>query len=138
MNKRQLLIVDDDEHIRNMFSRAFSDAGYIVTTASSAEEALELQRKHGFGVLFLDLDLPGMNGIELCRQIRKLWPMSIAYAVTGYASLFELSDCREAGFEDYFTKPANLSEILATASHAFNKQERWRRREKPTGNPLPG
>jgi hypothetical protein len=52
----------------------------------------------------------------------------VSYAVTGYASLFELWECREAGFEDYFIKPVRLSMLLEAAGHAFMKQHRWRRR----------
>ena len=77
-------------------------------------------------VLFLDLNLPAMNGIELCREVHKDWPWIIAIAVTGYASLFELVNCREAGFEDYFIKPVEMKELLAAAEHAFKKLERWK------------
>lgn len=53
--------------------------------------------------------------------------MAIPYAVTGYASSFEIHDCREAGFEDCFTKPVNLSVLLEAADHAFKKLERWKK-----------
>jgi CheY-like chemotaxis protein len=128
MTEKKLLVVDDEEMIRDLFEQAFSRAGYTVQTAKSAEDALEIMKKTPFSVLFLDLNLPGMNGIELCRQISKNWPMAISHAVTGYASLFEMHDCREAGFEDYFTKPVNLSDLLAAAEHAFKKLERWKER----------
>lgn len=126
--ERKILVVDDEEQIRDLYLQAFSTAGYEVVTAQSAEEALEIVRKTPFWVLFLDLNLPGMNGVELCRQIRNQYPMAVPIAVTGYASLFELTDCRDAGFEDYFTKPANLSALIETADHAFRKLERWRNR----------
>ena len=128
MSEKRILVVDDEKQIRDMYSQAFTRAGYEVTTAESAEEALEIFKKEQFWVLFLDLNLPGMNGVDLCREIRKQYPMSIAYAVTGYVSLFELSDCRDAGFEDYFTKPASLSDLLEAAEHAFKKLARWRKR----------
>ena len=128
MSEKRILVVDDEKQIRDIYSQAFTRAGYEVTTAESAEEALEIFKKEQFWVLFLDLNLPGMNGVDLCREIRKQYPMSIAYAVTGYASLFELSDCRDAGFEDYFTKPASLSDLLEAAEHAFKKLARWRKR----------
>ena len=126
--ERKILVVDDEKQIREMYSQAFAKAGYEVTTAESAEEALEIFEKERFWVLFLDLNLPGMNGVDLCREIRKQYPMAIPYAVTGYASLFELSDCRDAGFEDYFTKPASLSDLLEAAEYAFKKLARWRKR----------
>ncbi|MEA3360120.1 MAG: response regulator [Thermodesulfobacteriota bacterium] len=128
MGERKILIVDDEKQIREMFEQAFSRAGYEVQTAETAEQALEIVRETPYWVFFLDLNLPGMNGIELCRQIRYNYPMAISIAVTGYASLFELSDCREAGFEDYFTKPVNLSDLLEAAEHAFKKLERWGKR----------
>jgi CheY-like chemotaxis protein len=127
MSGKKILVVDDEQMIRDVFAEALGRAGYLVQTAESAEEALEIMRKTPFWVLFLDLNLPGMNGVELCRQIRKDWAMAIAYAVTGYASLFEIHDCREAGFEDYFTKPVDLSVLLEAADHAFKKLERWKK-----------
>jgi CheY-like chemotaxis protein len=128
MGEQRILVVDDEAQIRDMFSQVFSRAGYSVQTAESAEDALDIMAKNPFQVLFLDLNLPGMNGVELCRKIRNGWPMAICIAVTGYASLFELSDCRDAGFEDYFTKPARLSDLLDAAGHAFKKIERWKKR----------
>jgi CheY-like chemotaxis protein len=128
MTEKKILVVDDEKQIRDLFEQAFSRAGYTVQAVESAEDALEVMKKAPISVLFLDLNLPGMNGIELCRQISKTWPMAISHAVTGYGSLFEFHDCREAGFEDYFTKPVNLSELLAAAEHAFKKLERWEER----------
>ncbi len=128
MNKRRILVVDDEKQIRDMYSQAFTRAGYDVTTVDDAEKALEIFKDEQFWVLFLDLNLPGMSGIELCRLIKRQYPMAIPYAVTGYASLYELLDCREAGFEDFFTKPAPISDLLYAAEHAFKKLERWRKR----------
>ncbi|MBI5593198.1 MAG: response regulator [Deltaproteobacteria bacterium] len=128
MTEKRILVVDDEKQIRELYSQVFSRAGYSAQTAESAEEALEIMAKTPFLVLFLDLNLPGMNGVDLCRQIRNGWSMAICFAVTGYASLFELSECRDAGFEDYFTKPASLSDLLAAAENAFKKIERWKQR----------
>jgi CheY-like chemotaxis protein len=80
-------------------------------------------------VFFLDLNLPGMNGIDLCRLIRKDNPLTIAYAITGYANTFEVFDYREAGFEDYFTKPVELKKLIEAAERAFQKLGRWKRDE---------
>jgi DNA-binding response OmpR family regulator len=120
-------MVDDDPVILDMYLRSFKRAGYRVLAADTAEEALEVMRETPAGVLFLDLNLPLMNGIELCRRIRKDWPMSILFAVTGYASSYDMVDCRDAGFEDYFTKPVKLSELQKAAKQAFEKLERWKR-----------
>jgi len=128
MEEKKILVVDDEEPIRDLFERAFTRVGYSVRTAESAEEALEIVQDTPYWVLFLDLNLPGMNGVDLCQRIRQEYPMAIPIAVTGYASLFELTDCRSAGFEDYFTKPVNLAELLDAAEQAFRKLERWKKR----------
>ena len=126
MGLNKVLIVDDDAAILSLFKQVFSKAGYGVATAGSAEEALEILSEETFHLIFLDLNLPGMSGIELCRIIRKDKPMAIVFAMTGYSSLFELSDCRDAGFEDYFKKPIKLSELIKNASIAVDKIKRWK------------
>ncbi len=64
--------------------------------------------------------------MELCARIRKTLPMAIIHAITGYASLFELSECREAGFDDYFIKPISLKSLRQVTKDAFIKLERWK------------
>jgi CheY-like chemotaxis protein len=129
MNVKRILVVDDEEVIRDLFGRVFGGAGYSVLTAASGEEALVTMKERPAMVLFVDLNLPGMNGLELCRRIRRAWQMTIPHAVTGYATLFELSDCRDAGFEDYFIKPVNRSSLLKAAEQAFEKLARWKYKE---------
>lgn len=125
MNNK-ILVVDDEEAIREMLELAFTKAGYAVRCVEDAEKALEVLKQEPFQVMFLDLKLPGMNGVDLCRQIRKDQPIAIIYAMTGYTSLFELSDCREVGFDDYFPKPVELKSFFKAAKDAFEKLERWK------------
>jgi len=112
----------------NMFSSKQVFRSYEVSTAESAESALKLLENEKIHVMFLDLNLPGMNGIDLCIKIRKNMPMAIIHAITGYASLFELSDCRDAGFDDYFTKPVSIKTVLKVTDDAFVKLNRWKNR----------
>ena len=125
-NKNKILIVDDDEAIIKMEKAAFSRAGYDVVSAKSGEQALKILQQENINVIFTDLNMPEMNGIELCMAIRKFTPIAMVFAVTGYASLFELAECREAGFEDYFVKPVNLKKLVETAKNAFEKLNRWK------------
>ena len=128
--KKHILLVDDELAVLKMMTKAFTRAGYEVETAESAEEAMELIKTYKYMVFFLDLNLPGMNGIDLCRRIRKDNPLTILYAVTGFATTFEVFDCRQAGFEDYFTKPVELKKLLEAAEQAFQKLARWKREEE--------
>lgn len=130
MVSKNILIVDDDDMIIDLFKKGFNRAGYTVRRAQSAEEALAILDRETYPVMFLDLKLPKMDGLELCRRIRKQSPMAIIYAVTGYASRYEFSDCREAGFDDYFTKPVDLKILFRAALDGFDKIERWNKRNK--------
>jgi DNA-binding response OmpR family regulator len=126
--ERKLLIVDDERSIRDLFQSAFSDPGYQVYLAENGEQALDIMGRHDIDLIFLDLKLFGMNGIELCRRIRKVKPISIIYAMTGWAGLFEVEECREAGFDDFFTKPVQLEVVFKAVENAFEKLDRWERR----------
>ena len=128
MPDRHILVVDDELAILTALEKVFSRAGYRAYLAETAEEALGILEKENINVMFLDLNLPGMNGVELCRKIRKDRPIAVIHAITGYASLFELTDCREAGFDDYFTKPADMEMLLTAAQSAFEKVDRWKKR----------
>jgi CheY-like chemotaxis protein len=124
--ERGILVVDDEMPVRDLFKDALSGTGYRVHTAESAEEALAILHKENIDVIFLDLKLFGMNGIELCWKIRKFKPVSIIYAITGWSTLFEVEECREAGFDDLFTKPIKLDVLLKAVEDAFEKIYRWR------------
>ncbi len=127
--EKRVLVVDDDEPIRNMLADAFMGQGYAVDTAVNAEEALAILAGRPIYVMFFDLKMPGMTGIELCRRVKSRYPISCIHALTGYISLFGLSDCLEAGFDDYFTKPVELPLLFEAAEHAFKKLERWTGRQ---------
>ena len=123
---KKILVVDDEGSIRNLLDEAFSRKGYQVVLAENAEKALEILGQEHIQVIFLDLKLPGMNGVDLCRQIKEERPIVIIYAMTGFTSLFQLSDSREVGFDDYFTKPFRLQTMLKAAEEGFEKLARWK------------
>ena len=122
---KKVLIVEDDREVRHFLKEALAEEGYDVYSASNAEEALSLLSSD-IMVMFLDLKLPGeMNGIKLCRKIRENHPTACIYALTGHSTLFELADCRSAGFDDYFTKPIKIETLHMAAEQAFDRVERW-------------
>ena len=126
---RKILVVDDEREILGGFEQALRNADYNVHCAESAEEALGVLNRENSQVMFLDLKLPKMDGVELCRQIRKDRPLAVIYAITGYPSLFELAICREAGFDDYFIKPIDLEILWKAAEDAFTRIERWKKQQ---------
>lgn len=129
MVKRKIMVVDDEAPVRELLSEAFEQEGYQTITASGADEALDALSRETVQVLFLDLNMPGTNGMELCSKIKEKNPVAIAYAMTGYSTLFTLVECRQAGFDDYFTKPIRLETAYKAAADAFEKLDRWRKLE---------
>ncbi|MEA1922239.1 MAG: response regulator [Pseudomonadota bacterium] len=126
---KRVLVVDDEKEIRDLFRRVLETAGYEVKTAESGEQALEILKEEKFPLLLFDLNLPGIDGLELCKRARKIMPISIIFAITGYASLFHLHDCRQAGFDDYFIKPVSIKTLLEEVKLASKKIDRWLDRE---------
>lgn len=126
MNVKKILVVDDETSILDMLKEAFDSAGYKVFTAESAEDALKILKDETIFVMFLDIKLPGMSGVELCRKIRIDDRISIIHALTGYSNLYGLLECRAAGFDDFFVKPAKLDTLFKAAQDAFEKLERWK------------
>lgn len=125
--KRDILVVDDEETIRYLFQSLFPESIYNVHTAHDGPEALQILKSNAIRVIFLDLKLFGMNGIALCRQIRQTDPLAVIHAMTGWAALYDVEECRLAGFDDYFTKPLDIDLISSTVQESFKKLDRWRR-----------
>ncbi|MEN6620951.1 MAG: response regulator [Smithella sp.] len=126
----KILVVDDEASIRDLFQSFFKEAGYDVFIAEGGQEALVILELQDIDVIFIDLKLFGMNGIDLCRRIHKTRPLSIIYAMTGWSALFEIDECREAGFDDYFEKPLDMDKLLLLVEQAFERLERWKKRYK--------
>jgi DNA-binding response OmpR family regulator len=126
MSEQKILVVDDEPAILDIVSQALTMKGYTVLTADNAEKAIEINGREVIMVMFLDLKLPGMNGIELCKRIRRDNQIAVIYALTGYTNFFGVLECRAAGFDDLFIKPLDLPVLLRAARHAFEKLERWK------------
>ena len=125
MDGKKILVVDDEVLILDILKDAFGSAGYTVLTATSAEDALKILKDESVMVMFLDIKLPGMSGIELCKRIRIEDQVSILYAFTAYSNIYGLLECRAAGFDDFFIKPIKINLLLKAAQEAFEKLKRW-------------
>ncbi|EKD26808.1 MAG: response regulator receiver protein [uncultured bacterium] len=121
-----ILVVDDEPSMLDLLKKIFEDEGYNVVTASNAYEAIKATHKNNFYVIYLDLNMPDTNGVELCRKIREKNQFAWITAITGARSLFEINECREAGFDDYYTKPFDIEVILGNTEKAFARIERWK------------
>lgn len=124
-----VLTVEDDERIRASVKLALEDEGWTVYEASSGEEAIEVFQRTTTDVVLIDIMLPGIDGFELCRNIRKLSDVPVVM-VTARADTHDVVAGLEAGADDYLTKPFAPKELAARIRALL-------RRAKPsaTGHP---
>ena len=108
----RILSVEDDERIRTAVKLALEDEGWTVDEAGSGEEALELFHRAAPDVVLIDIMLPGIDGFEVCRSIRRLSDVPIIM-VTARADTHDVVAGLEAGADDYLTKPFAPKELSA-------------------------
>ena len=109
---QRLLVVDDDKGIRETMELALTEEGYTVDTANDAEEARAAIRANTPDLLVLDVMLPGQDGFELCREIRRNSNVPIIL-LTAKTDTIDIVVGLESGADDYVTKPFEMRELVA-------------------------
>jgi len=123
MNEK-ILVIDDEPDILKTLEMTLSQEGYHITTATGGEAALEIFRRQPFELVITDMRMPGMDGIEVIRQVKELDPDVEAIVLTGYATLENaVLSLRNVGAFDYLTKPLeNIDEIFMAVEKALEKR----------------
>ncbi|ABD70448.1 response regulator receiver domain protein [Rhodoferax ferrireducens T118] len=116
---RKVLVVDDDAVVGKSFKRVLSDKGYIVTTAENAHEALKQIREQEFDVVFTDIKMPGMDGVELAEHVKASRPWTPVVIITGYGTAENEVRAKAAGVSDFMRKPLSPEMIEESAAHAL-------------------
>jgi DNA-binding response OmpR family regulator len=109
----RLLIVEDDEGIRIPLTRALEREGYAVDGVADGEAALRSAAAGDHDVIIVDVGLPGMDGLEVCRRVRVQRPSVPILFLTAQDGELDIVDGLDAGADDYITKPFRVSELLA-------------------------
>lgn len=117
---RSVLIVDDDDDARDMMGELLDAMGHTTVKASSAEEALELVKRERLDLALIDLGLPGVDGCEIARRIRRTVEGAglRLVALTGYSDDTTRQTAVAAGFDDFVVKPAYPATIEAVVNAA--------------------
>jgi two-component system response regulator HydG len=116
-----ILVVDDDVDTCRNLSDILTDLGYHVATAHDGPSALDLVRQRHFDVALLDLKMPGMDGLELYRNIRKLRADTVALIVTAYAGGNTTEDALAAGAWRVLPKPVDFARLLGLVDQALGQ-----------------
>ena len=126
MNTSNLLIVDDEHQVGEMIAEVLrTRIGCNTFTAINGDDAMKLLKKNHINIIILDLNLVNETGIDICRRIKDRNPIAYVIACTGQRRLFEVTDCRAAGFDDYFTKPVDFDEMIKTVQFAERRMRSW-------------
>lgn len=120
MSAASILVVDDDPQIRRVMRVALVASGYIVSDAKSGEGALEALRKNKYDLVLLDINMPGIGGLETCRLVRMTSEIPIIM-LTVRSSENDKVEALDAGADDYVTKPFGTPELLARIRAALRR-----------------
>ncbi|HKI51993.1 MAG TPA: response regulator, partial [Geothermobacteraceae bacterium] len=123
MAKPKILIVDDEQLIRWSLEKHLQKQGYEVVTAGSGEDALKLAKEESPDLMLLDIQLPGMNGIEVLEKVKEFEEEVIVIMVTALGVLETAVKAMRLGAFDYINKPFNLDELSIIVKKALETRE---------------
>jgi DNA-binding NtrC family response regulator len=129
-----VLIVDDEALIRETLAEYLAQEGLRVVACASGEEAVERAKQQRFDVVLCDVQLPGIDGLELLERLRRISPETFVLLITAYATVENAVEAFQRGAHDYLMKPILLDEVLVKirrllAHQALYRENQWLRRE---------
>lgn len=122
----RILVVDDEAIVSKALARILSSHNYEVQTASSGGKALEIYERERFDLLITDFNMPGMDGNEFIRRVRKLNPRQRVIVITGVPSLKSKKEAFELGALNYIAKPVIVADLLGVVSNALEAKKKGR------------
>jgi DNA-binding response OmpR family regulator len=109
----KLLLVEDDPSIVGFLKRGLEAEGFVVDVADDGEQALQLCHDHRYALIILDVMLPAVDGVEVCRSLRRERTQSLILMLTAKDSVHDKIEGLRSGADDYLTKPFAFDELLA-------------------------
>ena len=123
VEKRKILLVEDEAVVRESVRDWLIEDGYDVDVAESGEEALKKIKKEEFGVIVLDLKLPGIDGLQVFEQAKELKPEMKGVIITAYPSEETKQKARRLGLMDYLAKPFKVEDLEKLITQALGEAE---------------
>jgi putative two-component system response regulator len=117
-----ILIVDDEEMIRDLLCSALSQESYICHQASNVEEAFQLLDKQQVDLVISDIMMPGRSGVELLRDLKQVDPDTSILMITGLSDMNTAMECVHLGADDYITKPFGINRVVLTVKNLIERR----------------
>lgn len=117
----KILVVDDDEQMREDVTEILVREGYNVSNVGSGEEALKRIKEEDFDVILTDFVMPGIDGMEVLRQSKRLKPAIRVIMVTGFGTIENAVEAMKEGASDYVSKPFKIGEVQATVKRVIEE-----------------
>lgn len=122
MKDAKILLVDDETVFANNMSKLLTRRGYQVTAVNSGDAALQALMNNSFDLMVLDLKMPGMDGIAMMIEMRKLGLSTEVLILTGHGSIDTALEAIRLGAYDYATKPCEISDLVSKIEAAFERK----------------
>ena len=119
----KILLVDDEEVFTNNVSKLLQGRGYRVASVNNGDKAIDLLQVENFDVVVLDLKMPGMDGLTVLKEIKKLGIFTETLILTGHGSIDSALEALKLGAYDYLTKPCEMDELVAKIEGAWVKKD---------------
>jgi DNA-binding NtrC family response regulator len=130
--KKNVLIVEDEARMGQMLGQAMPELGFTARVVRTGEDALKAMADQPAPIVLLDLNLPGMNGLDTLRAIRDKWPDTQAIMLTGFGDLDAAKEAIHLDIVEFLTKPCHLGDLdtaLSRAVRRIQKKEDAQRRD---------
>lgn len=121
VEKRKVLVVDDEEALRTVLSSELVSEGYEVVTASDGDEAINEIQKQSFDMVLLDIKMQRVNGFEVLKFVKDKHPKTKVIMLTGFADLKNAIESKKLGAEDFVSKPYDLVDLLTTIERVMSE-----------------
>jgi len=119
IGRGKVLIVDDDSAICQLLCHRLAAEAFYCVAATSGEQALEEVRKQSFGVVLLDMILPGISGLEVLRNLDSIQPEACTLVISGYEQLTTAVEAMKLGARDFISKPFDLTDLVMRVENAL-------------------
>jgi DNA-binding NtrC family response regulator len=118
----RILIIDDEEEFVQTLAERLTVRNYDVTTSLSGEDAVGKMKHYNYDVVILDVQMPGMDGVEALREIKKLKPLTEVIMLTGHGTVESAIEGMKLGALDYLMKPCETEELVSKIDKAYDRK----------------